>query len=168
MAKQGAVTTSAVQEAAKLSTGSLYHRFGSREGLLAETWAFALLSFQPQFVEALAVPDKPVGEIAAVTPRFCREHRAQALILSCCNARQFMSEDTPHAIRLKIEEANQATGIALKEFAQRRGFDLDACRLALIAFPLAAVQQYLPDREVPLDGDQHVAHAAHAMLESEE
>jgi AcrR family transcriptional regulator len=164
MAKDGTVTTSAVQQAAKLSTGSLYHRFGSREGLLAETWAFALFSFQPHIIKALAEPEIPVGEIAAVTPRFCREHRAQALILSCCNSQQFLSKDSPIAIQRRIKETNRATGIALMEFVQRRGFDLDASRMALIAFPLAAVQQYLPDREVPPIVDQQVALAAGAIL----
>lgn len=164
MAKDGAVTTIAVQQAANLSTGSLYHRFGSREGLLAETWAFALFSFQPHFVRALTEPAIPVGEIAAVTPHFCRKHRAQALILSCCNSRQFTGKATPIAIRRRIKETNRAIGIALKEFAQRRWFDLDACRMALITFPLAAVRQYLPDREVPPIVDQHVAFAAAAIL----
>ncbi|MCA3734974.1 MAG: hypothetical protein INE97_06490 [Phenylobacterium sp.] len=59
-----------------LSTGSLYHRFGSREGLLGETWLNALLAFQPVFVQALKTPSA-VGEIAAVTPRFCRERRSE-------------------------------------------------------------------------------------------
>lgn len=165
MAKEGAVTTSSVQKAASLSTGSLYHRFGSREGLLAETWAFALLSFQPHFMKALAEPDVAIGKVAAVTPRFCREHPAEAIILSCCSSQQFMGKDTPIAIRARIEDSNRATALALVDFARQKGFELDACRLALIAFPLAAVQQYLPDKEVPASIETYVARAAEAILQ---
>ncbi|WP_409935242.1 TetR/AcrR family transcriptional regulator [Phenylobacterium sp.] len=76
MATGPTVTTTQIQEAVGLSTGSLYHRFGSREGLLAETWLHALLAFQPVFVPALETPSA-VGQIAAVTPRFCRERRSE-------------------------------------------------------------------------------------------
>lgn len=165
MATEGSLTIGAVQKAVGVSTGSLYHRFGSREGLLAETWKFALLSFQPHFLEALAEPGIAVAKVAAVTPRFCREHLAEARILSCCNSRQFMGDDTPGAIRARIEETNRATKLTLVEFAQQRGFDLDACRLALIAFPLAAVRQYLPEKEVPASVDTHIGRAAEAILQ---
>ena len=57
---------------------------------------------------------------------------------------------------------NTRTSTALKSFANGRGFDLDACRLALIAFPLAAVRQDLPDRIVPASVDDVVARAADA------
>jgi AcrR family transcriptional regulator len=164
MAQQGSVTTSAVQEAAKLSTGSLYHRFGSREGLLAETWLFALQAFQPHFVNALETPNNPVGEIAAVTPRFCRQHRREALILACCNYRQFINDDTPAAIRQCIDEANAKTFAAFNSYVKRRGFNLDACRMALITFPLSAVKQYLPENGVPKEVDHIVAVAAEAIL----
>lgn len=49
MARERLVTTTAGQQAASLSTGSLYHRLGSCERLLAETWLFALRSFQSHF-----------------------------------------------------------------------------------------------------------------------
>lgn len=164
MAREGVVTTTAVQQAASLSTGSLYHRFGSREGMLAETWLFALRSFQPHFIRALAASDISFGEIATVTPRFCRTHRPEALVLSCCSSRQFMSSDMPPAIRRKIDESNDATFVALRMFARRRKMNLDACRLAFVAFPLAAVRLYLPDRDVPRQVDRYVARAAEAIL----
>ena len=164
MASQGAVTTSAIQQAAKLSTGSLYHRFGSREGLLAETWLFALRAFQPHFVKALETPGIRVGEIAVVTPRFCREQRATALILACCSYRQFMNDDTPIAIRRRIHKTNATTFGALNAFVRRHGFNPDASRLGLVSFPLAAVRHYLPDHEVPQIVDKHVAVAAEAVL----
>lgn len=164
MAQHGSVTTSAVQEAAKLSTGSLYHRFGSREGLLAETWLFALQAFQPHFVKALETPNNPVGEIAAVTPRFCRQHRREALILACCNYRQFINDDTPAAILQCIDEANAKTFAAFNGYIKRQRFNPDACRMALITFPLSAVKQYLPEKDVPMEVDHIVAISAEAIL----
>ncbi|WP_048648999.1 TetR/AcrR family transcriptional regulator [Nitratireductor soli] len=164
MAEQGALTTTAVQQAVGLSTGSLYHRFGSREGLLAETWLFALRAFQPHFIKALEMPGTAVGEIAAVTPRFCRDHRAEALILACGSRRQFMNEATPVSIVRHIDETNAKTFAAFDAYIRRQGFDPDACRMALIAFPLAAVQQYLPEHEVPLSVDHLVSIAAEAIL----
>lgn len=163
MATGPAVTTTQIQEAVGLSTGSLYHRFGSREGLLAETWLHALLAFQPVFVRALET-QTAVGEIAAVTPRFCRERRSEAIILSCCSSREFLGPRSPPALTRRIRETNTGTSTALKSFARGRGFNLDACRLALIAFPLAAVRQYLPSRVVPASVDDVVARAADAVI----
>lgn len=164
MARRGAITTTDVQDATRLSTGSLYHRFGSREGLLAETWLNSLRSFQPYFLAVLRDPASSIGAIAAATPRFCREHRAEALVLTCCNARQFIGSGTPPRIAEEIEALNGEAGAALIDYAARGGHALAACRIGFAGFPLGAVQMYLPDRDVPEYVDAYVAQAAEVIL----
>lgn len=99
-------------------------------------------------------------------PRFRQERRLEAIILPCCSSREFLGPGSPPALTRRIRETNARTSSALKSFARGRGFDLDACRLALIAFPLAAVRQYLPSHIVPASVDDVVARAADAVIHS--
>ena len=73
IAEKGQFTLQALSAATGMSTGSVYHRFASRETLLAETWLDAVRSFQEGFLEAIRSPAPDAGEQAALaTPRFCR------------------------------------------------------------------------------------------------
>ncbi len=168
MSGEGAVTFRSLVKETGVSIGSLYHRFESREGLLAETWADALTSFQERFLAALKAEDEDAGVNAAVaTPRFCRAEPERAALLACCRASEFLSEATPAAIRERINDGNDEAQRAVRAYASRAGLSLQACRMGLMAFPLGAVRAYLPDRAVPRSVDRYVA-AAFRAIEAEE
>jgi len=100
LAGKGAVTLQTIVAETGVSIGSLYHRYGSREGLLAQTWLDAVKSFQGGFLAALeggdADGDESAGGRAALaTPRFCRAERSRAIVLSCCRQSEFLSSATP-------------------------------------------------------------------------
>jgi AcrR family transcriptional regulator len=56
----------AIGERSGAPSGSLYHRFGSREELLARAWLRAVERFQQGFLRALAAPDPRDAALEAV------------------------------------------------------------------------------------------------------
>src|SRR5262245_65697007 len=63
----GAATVGAIARAVGAPTGSIYHRFPSRDVLLAQVWLRAATAFQGEFFRRLAGdPPRPSGLAAAV------------------------------------------------------------------------------------------------------
>lgn len=148
-----------------VSIGSIYYRFGSREGLLASAWFDALNAFHAIFLAALETDSVNAGENAALaTPRFCRAERYRAIILACCRKSEFISPDSPTALQKQIALANNKIQAAIKRFAKQNGYSLLSCRLGMIAFPLAAVRMYLPENPVPLVIDDYVRAAYRSAI----
>lgn len=165
LAGSGRFTVDTLKAASGLSMGSIYHRFGSREGLLAETWLNAIGRFQARFLDAIAPGTLGAGlDAALATPRFCRSNRDEAIVLACCRQAEFLGEATPAPLRKRIAAANDAVGTAIRRFAEAVDRPLLACRLALVAYPLGAVRLYLPHHAVPRRLDAEIAKAVRAAL----
>jgi AcrR family transcriptional regulator len=148
-----------------LSMGSIYHRFGSRDGLLAEAWLSAVERFQTVFLEALAPQTLASAlDAALATPNFCRSHHGEAVLLACCRRSEFLLPDTPADLRLRIETVNLAAERAMRDLAAAIRRPLLACHLALVAYPLGAVRLYLPSRPVPRTLNAEIAKAVRAAL----
>ena len=61
LVRDGEVRMQSVVAETGVSVGSLYHRFGSREGLLARAWLDTLAAFHDRFLAALDQPgDVPI------------------------------------------------------------------------------------------------------------
>jgi AcrR family transcriptional regulator len=149
-----------------VSTGSLYHRFGSREGLLAEAWLDAVGAFQEAFLAALDRGGAQPGlEAALATPRFCRNEPARALILVCCRRSELVCAATPAHLVDRLETVNRKAARAMQDFCARTGIPLETARLGMIGFPLGAVKLYLPARPVPETVDADIARAWQALLD---
>lgn len=160
LAAYGSVKLQDVVETTGVSIGSLYHRYGSREALLARAWLDAVLAFQARFLGELERDTPDAGECTAIaTPRFCREEPARARLLICCRREQLMPDQAPTALRAELDAANKATYSRIAKFAEKNGYGLDACHLGLVAYPVGAVRLYLPKRAVPEIVDDHVAAA---------
>ena len=167
LVRQGGITIPELVRAAGISSGSIYHRFGSREGLLAEAWLDAVQAFQQRFLRALGGGDLEAGcNAALVTPRFCREDHPRALVLMACRQSEFLGDGTPEHLRNEIAEANTAIFDAIRTFVQKTGLDPETARMALIGFPLGAVKMYLPSQRVPPRVDNMVRKGYHALLGS--
>ncbi len=165
----GALNIQALVRHSGVSVGSLYHRFESREGLLAETWLDALQTFQAQFLAAITSQSRDSGlDAALATPRFCRLHPQRAALLACCRASEFMSSNTPPAISEQIRRCNQVVEEAVGRYATANALSLQACYLGMVAFPLGAVRTYLPSRPVPVNIDNYVAAAFKAVVEADQ
>ena len=165
LAATGRLTIEGLTRATGLSTGSVYHRFASREALLAETWLNAVRSFQTGFLDALRRETPDTGEEAALaTPRFCRAEPDAAVILACCRRAEFLGPETPQPLRKQVAVLNDEASAELRRFSRRIDRPLLACRLALVAYPLAAVRLFLPQRPVPKSIDAELIKACRAAL----
>ena len=163
----GTVSMGVLLDRAGISSGSLYHRFGSREGVLASAWLDAVQAFQAKFLKALQSGLPTAGEDAAVaTPKFCRTDRDRALILMSCRQSEFLGQGTPEPLRTRIRDVNAVTMSAVEAFSSARGIDIETCRMALIGIPLGAVRLYLPHRPVPRRLDDMVRTASAALIGS--
>ena len=80
-----ALTVDAISSASGAPVGSIYHRFGSLDGLLAEMWIAAVRRFQASFLGALDGMHSPVDAAvdAAVSMfDFARDAPADARLLA--------------------------------------------------------------------------------------
>ncbi|RKR04071.1 TetR family transcriptional regulator [Maricaulis maris] len=165
LVEQGEVRLQAVTATAGVSTGSIYHRFGSREGLMAAAWLDAVAAFQRRFLAALASPEEMPGLAAAlVTPAFCREEVGRALILTTGRRAEMMSDKAPPDMRLRLDQLNAQSKAALEAFAREQRLPLARVRLALIGVPLGAVRLYLPAKAVPESLDADISRAVMSLL----
>ncbi|MBO6763923.1 TetR/AcrR family transcriptional regulator [Maricaulis sp.] len=165
LVRDGEVRMQSVVEETGVSVGSLYHRFGSREGLLARAWLDTLGAFHARFLAALDQPGEVPGLAAALeTPRFCRAEPDKALILVCCRRSELMSDNTPEALQAELAAANDRVMVAIDAFCRHTGLPLEIARLGLIGFPLGAVKLYLPGEPVPEALDAEIERAYRAVV----
>ncbi|MQY09580.1 TetR/AcrR family transcriptional regulator [Actinomadura macrotermitis] len=140
-------TMGAVAARAGAPTGSVYHRFGSRDLLLAALWLRCVRLFQEGFLAALAAGD---AEAAALhTPRWCREHPAEAAVL-LLHRREDLLARWPDELGDDLASVNSRVGAALHAFAtERPELDLDRLIFALVDVPYGAVHRHLVERRSP-------------------
>ena len=165
LAELGQATIADIRDATGVATGSLYHRFGSREGLMASAWLDTVAAFQGRFIAALGGEGIEAGvEAALETPRFCRAEPDLALLLVCCRPSEFLTENVPAEYAQRVAGVNRRVATALSEYARRIGRPLLACRLALVGYPLGAVRLFLPRQKVPIEVDDLIRKAVEATL----
>lgn len=166
IAEQGDFRIQRLVDAIGVTTGSLYHRYGSREGVLAAAWLDALKAFAAELLPELRARAPDAGERAAlVTPRFARHSRTKATILATGRQSQYLTADTSAEWRHEADAINDNIARAVAGFARRHALSVEACRYGVMAFPLAVVMSYLPSRAVPRTADKYVIAAYHAAIE---
>jgi AcrR family transcriptional regulator len=152
----GAATIGAISHLLKAPSGSIYHRFVSRDVLLGRLWLSKATFFQNRFGVALGDPDPAKAALAAALsmPRAVRDDFAGARIMLLHRRDDFLDGDWPpdmaaEAIRLKEQVDHAINDIARRLFGR---VDLEALQLitfATIDVPLAAVRRHVANNEMP-------------------
>ncbi|MEZ4222484.1 MAG: TetR/AcrR family transcriptional regulator [Polyangiaceae bacterium] len=163
------VTIAALARAAGAPTGSIYHRFSSREQILGELWLDTVEAFQSEFVsrteDAGSVTD--LADVAAGVVTWAREHRKEAKLLAVHHRRDFVPGAWPEALVQRASALEPALASTLRS-AQKRVLcraakdGLARLRFALITAPLAALSSF-PD--LPRGLEDVVRDAALGVLE---
>jgi AcrR family transcriptional regulator len=166
-----ATTISAIAKVAGAPTGSLYHRFPSRDVLLGTLWLDLIGRFQAGWIEALEALDT---EAAALhTPTWVRAHPREARLLLLYRREDFLTGDWPPALADRAAHVNDRAAAAERAFAATKLGDdkpatLRRARFALVEIPYAAVRAYVAaGRPPPPDLDALVLTASRAVLASE-
>jgi AcrR family transcriptional regulator len=146
-----ALTVSALAKGMKAPIGSVYHRFASRDVLLAEAWIRIVESFQREFLETLA---KDGLQTALNTVRWVREHPREARILLVYRREELVSGPWPEHLKDRVVCLSRELDSGIRSFTKKHfgHFGKETLRratFALVDVPLAAVRRYLQDGESP-------------------
>jgi AcrR family transcriptional regulator len=110
-----AVTVAAVAREIGAPVGSVYHRFLSRDVLLAEVWLKIVASFQEAFLRLL---ENGRGlEAALHTPRWVRQHPAEARIILLYRREELVAGDWPADLKTKAQDIKRRLDDGIVAFA---------------------------------------------------
>ncbi|MEU7897973.1 TetR/AcrR family transcriptional regulator [Nonomuraea sp. NPDC049152] len=147
-----AVTITAIAARLGAPSGSIYHRYASRDLLLAHLWIRAVRRFQEGFLPAVRGPDlaEAVRASAAHVVRWSAEHPDEARLLLAHNVAE-LRERWPVELGEELDRLNTDAMAAMRELASRLPGDaLERVTFALVDLPVAAVRRHvLAGRPIP-------------------
>lgn len=145
-----AATMTAVADAVGAPSGSVYHRFASRDELLARLWLRTIGEFQDGFVAALSDADTQVAIDAAITFVFdwTAANPTRSTLLLQFDEKAIV-DAWPHTLAAELQQANDHVRQTLHDFARRHfgsaaRVDVDRVIYALVDLPYTAVRRHLP------------------------
>lgn len=148
----GAATIAAISEATGAPVGSIYHRFASRELLMARVWMRIVAAFQRGFIQALADEDSERAAVRAIDHvlRWAREQPAEMRVLVLYR-REDLAARWPEELGRDLAGLRRGLEVALRDYARARygRDDQDAVArvtFALVDIPYAAVRRYVLTR----------------------
>ena len=146
------VTVTSVTARLGAPIGSFYHRFASRDVLLANVWLGTALAFQTGFVAAIQAGD---GLAAALhTPVWVRGNFEEARAFLLYHRDDFAHGNWPQNLKDRVVRQGRRVDAAYKRVAMKTfgGIGVNELRLArfvLAEVPKAAVGPYLRQGIVP-------------------
>jgi AcrR family transcriptional regulator len=149
--EQGATsaTIEAISGASGAPTGSIYHRFGSRDELLARLWIRAVYRSQASFLAALEDADADAAARAAALSivDFCEAEPADARLLASFR-REDLIRTTSGQLADELQELNRPLERAVVDLARRlygkaTRATVNRTLLAVFDLPYGAVRRYL-------------------------
>jgi AcrR family transcriptional regulator len=167
-----AATIGAIGALLKAPSGSIYHRFASRDLLLGRLWLSKAEFFQNRFTEALADPDAvKAGLNAALSlPRSVRVDFDGARIMLLHRRDDFLAGDWPpdmasEAARLRHQVDDAMKDIARRLFGRANAEPLRLAYFAILDIPFAAVRRHVAANvPPPAYVDDLIANAYRALI----
>lgn len=142
-------TVAGIAERLGAPTGSIYHRFSSRDLLLARLWIRTVRRAQEGAVAALSQHDveKAAIDAALHVPRWSRSNLDDACVLLLYRREQ-LAEQWPAELGDELATLNDAIEAGVRSFVRRRfgsvtKANLEVTSFALLDVPYAAVRRYL-------------------------
>jgi AcrR family transcriptional regulator len=161
----GAATVAAIAESSGAPVGSIYHRFGSVDDLLAEMWIRAVRRSQESFARAAHHPDPLEAAVGAGLSvyDFCVEHPADGRLLISYRPEDLAGARIDPTQRAELVRLNDPVAAVVKELARRlygRASRTSLDRVLTVVFdlphgavrrPLASGEKLLPQRRDSLE-----------------
>ncbi len=169
----GALTMAAVARSAGAPSGSLYHRFASRDDLAAAVWLRTVERFQEGFLTAAGGPD-PIGsavQAAQHTTSWSRRHESEARVL-LHGAQDLGRAGWPAGAADRAATLDARSRRALAGLARALGLPgkggVERVTFAVVDVPLALVRRHLTaGRPVPASAEDLVEVAVRALVASD-
>jgi AcrR family transcriptional regulator len=146
----GSATIEEIARHTGAPVGSIYHRFASRDELLARVWIRAVRRSQARFLEAIDQPDPVEAAVAAALAilDFCRDEPADAALLVAYRWEDLVRAGLSDQLTRELEELNEpvlhAMGrLARKLHGRRSQQALQRTILAVFDLPYGAARRHL-------------------------
>jgi AcrR family transcriptional regulator len=143
-------TMEAIVDASGAPIGSIYHRFGSRDELIARLWIRAVCRSQASFVAAMEHDDARQAALAAALSiiDFCEEHPSDAQLLAAFRREDLIKAMPEGPLADELEELNKpveraVVQLARRLYGRRSRAALDRTLLAVFDLPYGAARRYL-------------------------
>jgi AcrR family transcriptional regulator len=166
-----AATVAAIARTSAAPAGTLYHRFGSRDGILRAAWLRALERFQERCLEAAREPDPLAAGVAMAVAvvAFARRAREDAQLLLAIRPRDLLDagpdsgfQERQAALNAPLEAELRRIAYGLAGRADARA--LDAVMRAVVDLPYGAVRRHGRAAAPPRWLERDVADAARRLL----
>src|SRR5215218_5744305 len=115
-----AVSVAAIADASGAPAGTLYHRFGTRDGILRAAWLRALEGFQAHWLEAARNPDPLEAGVAMATSvvAFAHVHPDDARLLLTLRPQDLLDTSPDADIRELLRAMNEPLEADLRRIAR--------------------------------------------------
>lgn len=147
----GALTIAALAKRIKAPIGSVYHRFPSRDALLAELWLNIVESYQSEFLKLLQ-EDGLQATLSSL--HWVRDHPNEARVLLLYRVSDLASGKWPHVLKKRARHLSDELNMGIVSFTKRhfgsaKRDHLDRVIFAIHDAPIGLFRRYLQDGEVP-------------------
>ncbi|WP_228001107.1 TetR/AcrR family transcriptional regulator [Nocardia australiensis] len=168
-----AASVAAIAAASGAPVGTLYHRFGNRNGVLTAAWLRALERFQAGVLAATGHPD-PVeagAEMTVAAVRFGRELPSDARLLLNLRVSDLLDGGPDADFRARLAGMNaplieHLRRLARDLFGRDGNREIDAISRAVVDLPYAALRRHAHAPELPDWLETDLAEAARTLLSS--
>jgi AcrR family transcriptional regulator len=169
-----AASVAAIARESGAPAGTLYHRFGNRDGVLAAAWLRALEGFQRQALDAAVLPDPLEAAVAMACSQivFAREQPEDARLLLTLRREDLLDSDPDRLVRERLDRINAPLRARLAELtrALTGGEDArsaDAVTRAVVDLPNGVVRRHLrAGLELPRWLERDVACGVRRLLQA--
>ena len=149
-------TIEAISRSLGAPTGSIYHRFASRDVLLATVWLRAAAAFQDAVFERLAgaAPRHAGLQAALYMAERVREDPREARLLLLHRREDFVDRGWPATFRRRAAQLAQQIDAELRAFSRRLCGREDVRTVRMVAYavieaPFAAIRRHVATKEAP-------------------
>lgn len=167
---QGA-TIAAIANAIGAPSGSIYHRFRSRDLLLGRVWLDAVASFQSTYLAVAADPDTSAGDLAAHVIDWVRHNPETARLLTMYRREEFLAAGVPPELRERADGLRREIGDGVEALSRRWFGDAtkrhkELVRAVAMELPYGLVRARIARGDaIPAHLSRWASAAADAMLE---
>jgi AcrR family transcriptional regulator len=171
-----AASVAAIAKSSGAPAGTLYHRFGNRDGILTAAWLRALERFQARAMAAsdpntADTPAQTAVAMAVAAVGFARELPEDARLLLTIRPADLLDGEPDAAFRATLAEMNaplteRVGALARKLYGRSDSRSVDAVARAVADLPYAVVRRHAYDEPMPSWLEADVAASARAVLDS--
>jgi AcrR family transcriptional regulator len=138
----------AIAERSGAPSGSLYHRFGSRDDLVARAWLRAVRRFQDGYVAALASDSEGAEAAVRSAVAFALEQPADAHLLLRFGRRELLDAEPSAELATELATVNVPLERAVRRLARRvfgatTAEAVERTTFAVVDLPLAVLTRHL-------------------------